>query len=104
MHLSICFRGVPKCYKKAMDNFISDNADTHQEIIKTITEALYENNVKGRVFRWHKNLYRLYLRIKSNKNKNQLDSQSEALESTHFSQHYRRMLCRAWCHPPTLSA
>ncbi|MEE9310348.1 MAG: RelA/SpoT family protein [Cocleimonas sp.] len=69
-----------KVLQKAMDNFISDNADTHQEIIKTITEALYENNVKGRVFRWHKNLYRLYLRIKSNKNKNQLDSQSEALE------------------------
>ena len=67
-----------KVLKKAMDNFINENADTHQEIIKTITEALYESKVKGRVFRWHKNLYRLYLRIKNNKN--QLDSQTEALE------------------------
>ena len=69
-----------KVLQKAMDNFITDNADTHQEIIKTITEALYENKVKGRVFRWQKNIYRLYQRIRNNKNKNQLDSQTEALE------------------------
>jgi RelA/SpoT family (p)ppGpp synthetase len=69
-----------KVLQKAVDTFITDNAETHQEIIKTITEALYENNVKGRVFRWHKNIYRLYKRIKNNKNKNQLDSQTEALE------------------------
>ncbi len=69
-----------KVLQEAMDNFISENTDTHQEIIKTITEALYKNNVKGRVFRWHKNIYRLYQRIKNNKNKNQLDSQTEALE------------------------
>jgi len=69
-----------KVLQQAMDVFILENADTHQEIIKTITEALFENNVKGRVFRWHKNLYRLYRRMKNNKNRNQLDSQTEALE------------------------
>jgi len=69
-----------KVLQQAMDNFINENTDTHQEIVKTITEALYKNKVKGRVFRWHKNLYRLYQRIRSNKNKSQLDSQTEALE------------------------
>ncbi len=69
-----------KVLKNAMNNFISENADTHQEIIKTITEALYNSSVKGRVFRWNKNIYRLYRRIKNNKTKNQLDSQTEALE------------------------
>ncbi len=66
--------------QKVMDNFITENTDTHQEIINTITEALNENNVNGKVFQWKKNIYRLYQRIKSNKNRNQLDSQTEALE------------------------
>ncbi len=69
-----------KILQKAMACFITENADTHQEIIKNITEALYENKVKGRVFRWHKNVYRLYLRIKNNNARMHLDNQTEALE------------------------
>ena len=67
-----------KVLQKALDRFICENTNTHQEIIKNITAALYESKVKGRVFLWDKNIYRLYQRIRNSKN--HLGAQLEGIE------------------------
>ena len=65
---------------QAMDKFIADNTKTHQEIITTITQSLYENKIKARVFRWNKNIYKLYKRLKNSKGRKHIDKYTEALE------------------------
>jgi RelA/SpoT family (p)ppGpp synthetase len=66
--------------EKAMEKFVTDNAETHQEIIANITHSLYQNKIKAQVFRWDKNIYKLYKRIKNTNGRKHIDKFTEALE------------------------
>ena len=66
--------------EKAMEKFVTDNAETHQEIIANITRSLYQNKIKAQVFRWDKNIYKLYKRIKNTNGRKHIDKFTEALE------------------------
>jgi len=66
--------------QQAMDKFTQDNADTHQEILRNISQKLFDSNIKANVFRWDKNIYKLYQRIKNSKGRKHLDKHTEALE------------------------
>ena len=66
--------------QQAMDKFTRDNADTHQEILRNISQKLFDSNIKANVFRWDKNIYKLYQRIKNSKGRKHLDKHTEALE------------------------
>ena len=66
--------------EKAMEKFVTENAETHQEIIANITQSLFENKIKAQVFRWDKNIYKLYKRIKNTNGRKHIDRFTEALE------------------------
>ena len=66
--------------QQAMDKFTRDNADTHQEILRNISQKLFDSNIKANVFRWDKNIYKLYQRIKNSKGRKHLDKHTEELE------------------------
>jgi len=66
--------------EKAMDKLVADNASEHQEIIKSIRDALTENHIEGEVFGWEKNLFKLYKRIKKGKSHKQINKFTESLE------------------------
>ena len=66
--------------EKAMERFVTENAETHQEIIANITQSLFENKIKAQVFRWDKNIYKLYKRIKNTNGRKHIDRFTEALE------------------------
>jgi RelA/SpoT family (p)ppGpp synthetase len=69
-----------KLLEQAMEKFTTVNATTHQEIINNITQALYDNEIKTQVFRWDKNIYKLYKRIKNSNGRKHIDKYTEALE------------------------
>lgn len=69
-----------KLLQQAMDKFIGDNSDAHQEIIRNISQSLFDNKIKAHVFRWDKNIYKLYKRIKNSKGRKHLEKHTEALE------------------------
>lgn len=69
-----------KVLQSRIDRFIDENAEQHHQITKNITQALLDNHIKGQVFRWEKNIYRLYQRLKAQKGSKHLDTQNEALE------------------------
>jgi len=64
----------------AMEKFIRKNSDIHQLIIRDISQELFNNEIKAQVFRWDKNIYKLYERIKNSKGNKHLDKHTEALE------------------------
>lgn len=66
--------------QSAMEKFNSDNSDVHQVIIRNISQELFDNSIKAHVFRWDKNIYKLYKRIKNSKGRKHLDRHTEALE------------------------
>ena len=66
--------------EKAMQKFVSENAEAHQEIIANITQSLFQNKIKAQVFRWDKNIYKLYKRIKNTNGRKHIDRFTEALE------------------------
>ena len=66
--------------EKSMKKRVADSADDHQEIIKTIKQALLENKIDGDVFSWEKNLYKLYKRMGKGKSHKQLSKFTESLE------------------------
>ena len=66
--------------QQAMDQFIADNTEIHQEIISTISQSLFKRNIKANVFRWDKNIFKLYKRIKNSNGRKHLDNHTEALE------------------------
>ena len=69
-----------KLLQQAMDKFILDNAEIHREIIQNINQELFDHNIKAQTFRWDKNIYKLYKRIKNSKGRKHLDKHTEALE------------------------
>lgn len=69
-----------KLLEQAMAKFINDNADIHQKIIGNITQSLHQSNIKAQIFRWDKNIYKLYNRIKNSKGRKHIDNHTEALE------------------------
>lgn len=66
--------------EQAMEKFVTENTEAHQEIITNITQALNENKLKAQVFRWDKNIYKLYKRIKNSKGQIHVNKHTEALE------------------------
>lgn len=64
----------------AMERFNSENEQSHQEIISEITKALFTKDIKAQVFRWNKNILKLYKRIKNSKGRKHIDKHTEALE------------------------
>ncbi|MEE9326511.1 MAG: RelA/SpoT family protein [Cocleimonas sp.] len=66
--------------EQALEKFIQENAATHQKIISSISSSLFKNKIKGQVFRWDKNIYKLYHRIKNSKGRKHVDNHTEALE------------------------
>ncbi len=66
--------------EKAMERFYGENAETHHDIVAQITEALFENKIKAQVFRWNKNILKLYKRIKNSKGRKHIDKHTESLE------------------------
>lgn len=69
-----------KMLESAMEHFYNKNAETHHDIVAQITKALFENNIKAQVFRWNKNILKLYKRIKNSKGRKHIDKHTEALE------------------------
>lgn len=69
-----------KMLESAMEHFYNENAETHHDIVAQITKALFENNIKAQVFRWNKNILKLYKRIKNSKGRKHIDKHTEALE------------------------
>ena len=69
-----------KVLQCSMDEHFEENAEQHHEITKNITQKLTEKEIKGQVFRWEKNIFRLYQRIQKKKGEKHLDKQNEALE------------------------
>lgn len=69
-----------KMLESAMEHFYNENAETHHDIVAQITRALFENNIKAQVFRWNKNILKLYKRIKNSKGRKHIDKHTEALE------------------------
>ena len=66
--------------EKAMHKLVDENKQEHQEIVETLQQALNENNVKGDVFSWEKNLYKLYKRIRKGRGHKQINKHTESLE------------------------
>jgi RelA/SpoT family (p)ppGpp synthetase len=66
--------------EQALDKFTQENAATHQKIISNINRSLFEHKIKGQVFSWNKNIYKLYHRIKNSKGRKHIDNHTEALE------------------------
>jgi len=66
--------------EQAMQKFTQDNVAKHQKIIGNISQSLFKNKIKGQVFRWDKNIYKLYHRIKNSKGRKHIDNHTEALE------------------------
>ena len=69
-----------KVLQACIDHFNRVKAEQHHQITTSITQALLDNHIKGQVFRWEKNIYRLYQRLKDQKGTKHLDTQNEALE------------------------
>ena len=66
--------------EKAMHKLSSDHSIERQEILDTIQQSLTSNDIKGEVFSWEKNIYKLYKRIKKGKSHKQLNKFTESLE------------------------
>lgn len=69
-----------KILKRAITQYYENWSDAHTEIIKTLSEGLQKENINAEVFRWEKNIYRLYLGIKNTRNRSHLNQQAEALQ------------------------
>lgn len=70
--------------KKAMDLYYEEHVEVHQQIIQTLSQGLSGENITAQVFRWDKNLFNLYNKIKTNiKNgygRKQIEQHVEALQ------------------------
>ncbi len=69
-----------KLLQLALNKFTTENSDVHHEIISAISTELYAKQIKANVFRWDKNIFKLYKRIKNSKGRKHLDKHTEALE------------------------
>ncbi len=69
-----------KVIKQALEKINSENEEKHQAIISKISRALFDNNIKAKVFRWNKNPYKVYKRIEKSKGRKRIIQSKEALE------------------------
>ncbi len=69
-----------KLLQQALDKFNAENEEKHQELITTISQALSDNKLKAQVFRWNKNIYKVYKRIEKSCGKKRIINSKEALE------------------------
>ncbi|MEB8431625.1 RelA/SpoT family protein [Cocleimonas sp. KMM 6892] len=69
-----------KLLAQALEKFNADNEEKHQEIVSNISQALSENNLKAQVFRWNKNIYKVYKRIERSNGRKRIINSKEALE------------------------
>jgi len=66
--------------EQALEKFNADNEEKHQEIISNISQALSDNKLKAQVFRWNKNIYKVYKRIERSNGRKRIVNSKEALE------------------------
>ena len=73
-----------KILKKSLDNYYEEYCDVHQQIIQNLSEGLSKEKLNAQVFRWEKNIFRLYNTIndsiKSGVRRKPLNQQSGALQ------------------------
>ncbi len=69
-----------KLLQQALEKFNSENEEKHQEIVSNISQALLENKLKSEVFRWNKNIYKVYKRIERSNGRKRIINSKEALE------------------------
>ena len=69
-----------KLLEKALEKFNAENEEKYQEIISNISQALFDNKLKAQVFRWNKNIYKVYKRIERSNGRKRIVNSKEALE------------------------
>lgn len=68
-----------KILQQVVKEYISENKKAHQEITSEISHSLFDAKINANVFRWKKNIYKLYKRLRNSKGRKHLGV-SEALE------------------------
>ncbi len=73
-----------KILKKSLNKYYEDCHDAHQQIIQTLADGLSKEKLNAQVFRWDKNIFRLYNTInesiKGGIGRKSLNQHSEALQ------------------------
>ncbi len=73
-----------KILKTSLNNYYEEYRDAHQQIIQNLSQGLSKEKINAQVFRWDKNIFRLYNTIndsiKSGIGRKSLNQHSEALQ------------------------